>query len=324
MKLPGAFDLGELIDRLDPRRYATGNLTNANLLGTRSVYILPTGHGLLFALVLMALLVGAMNYSNALAYLLTFLLASLAVVSLLHTQRNLLHLRVTILAGEPVFVGESATFRVCVQNDHAQRPALRVEAKDQTPLMFDVPAHDTHCAALSVASRTRGWLPCPATVLATTYPLGITRAWSRRLLAAARVLVYPRPAEQSVMWAMAGIEGETGPGAVRQGDDFSGLRPYQPGDALARISWKTFARGQGLHTKEFSVPEAETLWLEWETLAPLEVEARLSILTRALLDAEENGQAYGLRLPGVTLQPDQGPEQRRRGLEALALYGAAD
>ena len=50
------------------------------VLGTRQVFILPTRHGLLFMLVLVALALAAVNYSNALAYLLTFLLASMAVV----------------------------------------------------------------------------------------------------------------------------------------------------------------------------------------------------------------------------------------------------
>ena len=41
------------------------------VLGTRQIYILPTRHGLLFALVLVALALAAVNYNNALAYLLT-------------------------------------------------------------------------------------------------------------------------------------------------------------------------------------------------------------------------------------------------------------
>jgi len=80
------------------------------VLGTRQIYILPTRHGLLFTLVLVALALAAINYSNALAYLLTFLLASMAVVSLLHTQRNLLKLHVSVAGStarrsrSPVFI----------------------------------------------------------------------------------------------------------------------------------------------------------------------------------------------------------------------------
>ena len=64
------------------------------VLGRRQLYMLPTRHGLLFALVLAVLLLAAINYGNGLAYALTFLLASVAVVSMLHTHRNLHRLRI--------------------------------------------------------------------------------------------------------------------------------------------------------------------------------------------------------------------------------------
>jgi uncharacterized protein (DUF58 family) len=40
-----------------------------------------------------------------------------------------------------------------------------------------------------------------------------------------------------------------------------------------------------------------------------------------VLQAEDFGQGYGLRLPGVVLPPSRGEAHRARCLEALALYG---
>ena len=290
------------------------------VLGTRQIYILPTRHGLLFALVLVALALAAVNYSNALAYLLSFLLASMAVVSLLHAQRNLLKLRVTAAGGDPVFAGEAAALRVCLHNDGGARYALQLESAHATVAPFDVPARDTRCVVLSVPALRRGWLDCPPLTLASVFPLGITRAWSRRLTLPARCLVYPKPADEAPWQTAQGAEGESRPGAMLDGEDFAGLRAYQPGDTLARISWKTLARGQGLHTKEFHAPLAESMWLDWDALAPHDTETRLSLMCRAVLDAEDSGLAYGLRLPGVLLEPDSGAAHRHRCLEALALH----
>lgn len=290
-------------------------------LGSRQIYILPTRPGLLFALVLMALLLAAVNYTNALAYLLTFLLASLAIVSILHTQRNLLHLRVIPGGGPPVFAGEAAQFRICLHNDGARhRRGVRVESATVATPAVDVAERDVVCVTLPLPATQRGWLACPPFVLATHYPLGLMRAWSRRLAPAARTLVYPRPAEHAALplTAMADVEGAHG--ARIEGEDYSGLRAYQTGDSPARISWKTLARGQGLHTKDFSATASENLWLEWETFAPHDPETRLRLLCRALLDAESAGRAYGLRLPGFTAAPDRGEAHRHRCLEALALY----
>jgi uncharacterized protein (DUF58 family) len=290
------------------------------VLGTRQIYILPTRHGLLFTLVLMALALAAVNYSNALAYLLTFLLASMAVVSLLHAQRNLLKLRISAGGGDPVFAGEPAALRVCLHNGGGARYALRIESAHVTLAPFDVPAHDTRCVVLSVPTVKRGWLNCPPLILASVFPLGITRAWSRRLTLPARCLVYPKPADEALWQTAAGSEGESRPGVILDGEDFTGLRPYQPGDTLARISWKTLARGQGLHTKEFHAPLAESVWLDWDALVPHDAETRISLMCRAVLEAEDSGLAYGLRLPDVVLAPDSGAAHRHHCLEALALH----
>lgn len=289
-------------------------------LGTRQIYILPTRHGLLFALVLAALLLAAINYSNALAYLLTFLLASLAIVSLLHTQRNLLGLSVTATGCEPVFAGEPAVFHVCVRNAAAARAGLRIETRVAPAPRFDVPAADTRCVALRVPTARRGWLACPPLSLATHYPLGIARAWSRRLTLPARCLVYPQPAEHADWRAVSAVDGEATGAVAREGEDFAGLRAWQAGDPLARISWKTLARGQGLYTKEFGAPAAESVWIEWQAFSAPDTETRLGLMTRALLDAEDGGLRYGLRLPGCEIEPANGGPHRDRCLEALALY----
>ena len=293
---------------------------NEVVLGTRQIYILPTRHGLLFALALLVLLLASINYANALAYLLTFLLASMAIVSFLHSQQNLLRLGVTASAGEPVFAGEPAMFRICIQNPGQVRFALRVEARDGLVPAFDVPARDTHCVALAIPTHRRGYLDLPSFVLASVYPLGISRAWSRRLQMPVRMLVYPKPADVADVTRLPGTNGEAPDTTVVGGDDFTGLRPYQPGDALARISWKTLARGQGLHTKEFSAPLSENIWFDWDMCAVDDAETRLSILTRALIDADAAGLVYGLQLPGARIEPANGEAHRRRCLEALALH----
>ena len=98
--------LHQLSQRLNFRRFFVGEGPQPPpyQLRHRNVYILPTKQGLIFAVLLMLMLIGAINYNNNLAYLMTFLLASLSVVAILHTYRNLLRLLVTIGHIEPRFV----------------------------------------------------------------------------------------------------------------------------------------------------------------------------------------------------------------------------
>ena len=90
------------------------------------VYILPTGVGLVFALMSFAMLLGSMNYNNNLSFLLTFLLAGLGFVAMHQCQRNLVGLEIAFAGVEPVFAGQSLRFRVILHNpDDQPRIGLR-------------------------------------------------------------------------------------------------------------------------------------------------------------------------------------------------------
>jgi len=294
------------------------------VLGSRQIFILPTRHGLMFGTVLGALLIAAINYANALVYLLTFCLAAMAVVSILHTQRNLLGLRVAVTGADPVFAGETASFQVCVTNPGRERTALRIESGALRSAWFDVPARDTRCVPLTIPATRRGYLVFPPMIMTTHYPVGLARAWSRRVVLPSRCVVYPRPADDATARLVPGaVDGDDLGTNHPGGDDYSGLRRYQPGDAPARISWKTLARGRGLYAKEFSAPQAHSLMLDWDSFPNTDPEERLSLLTRAVLDAEHDGYRYGLRLPALLLPLDRGNAHRDRCLEALALHGLA-
>ena len=71
-------------------------------LQSRRVYILPTGVGLVFALMAFAMLLGSMNYNNNLSFLLTFVLIGLGFVSMHQCQRNLVGLEVSFAGTDPV------------------------------------------------------------------------------------------------------------------------------------------------------------------------------------------------------------------------------
>ena len=59
------------------------------------VYILPTGVGLVFALMTFAMLLGSMNYNNNLSFVLTFILVGIGLVSMHQCQRNLVALELS-------------------------------------------------------------------------------------------------------------------------------------------------------------------------------------------------------------------------------------
>ncbi|NNL99410.1 MAG: DUF58 domain-containing protein, partial [Gammaproteobacteria bacterium] len=154
------------------------------------------------------------------------------------------------------------------------------------------------------------------------YPLGLVRAWAYLELPG-RCVVYPRPDGRLPVPADTGQDGLEGASDAAGREDFADLRAWQPGDTPRAIAWKVLARSDELVVKRFS-GAAAPVWLDWQATATLrDTEARLSQLARWALDADRGGQPCGLRLPGLTLEPDTGGHWRDAALTALAEFDGA-
>lgn len=293
------------------------------LLDRRHVYILPTRHGVIFGLVLLGTLVGSINYNLSLGFALTFLLAGLGVVAMLHTWRNLADLAVAVGKATPVFVGENARF-VILLADHSGRERLAISTRSgkQAPAYADVPADGRGSLELVRAAKTRGKFALGGFSVFTEFPLGLYHAWSQ-VEVAASCLVYPQPAPPGLpLPPPMGVERSGGRRTAAGDEDFSGLRAYQEGDSPRRVDWKASARAPAMLTKQFQGEAQAQLWLDWNFMSRGDAERQLSQLTRWVLDAHAAGLAYGLRLPDAEIQPGLGEAHYRSCLEALALSGS--
>ncbi len=285
------------------------------------IYILPSRYGIMFAILLFLMLIGSVNYGNNPAFLLTFFLASLAVNSIYMTWRNLRGLQIQYLGCEAVFRTQKAQFRFRLKTgDSRQMPAIQLSFEQGEAIVEDIRDTAGVLVTLSYDSENRGRLDPGRLVISTRYPLGLFRAWCY-VDSQAECLVYPAPGTR---WQAqsTGQEGERNPGEKGRGsEDFAGLRGYRNGDSPKQIDWKTLARERGLYTKEFVGEQAQSRWLDWYQMAGGDSEQKLSLLCRGVLDSEQAGTAYGLRMPGHILEPDIGQRHKQVCLQALALYG---
>jgi len=292
------------------------------VLTQRRIFVLPSRAGLAYAASIGLMLLGAINYNLSLGYALVFLLTGLGLVALLHTFRNLVQLEISPGRTDPVFAGETAHFGVVLRNRREQdRYAIRSHLGGGTIVLTDVPAAATVSLRLPVTAARRGWFRPGRITLQTGYPLCLIRAWSY-IEPDMRCLVYPKPEIDAPPLPFATVGDTNGSRAGKGTEDFSGLRPYTPSDSPRHIAWKAVAREQPFLIKQFMGASSAEIWLDWcELPSDLPVEARLSRLTRWLLDAHTAGYAFGLRLGGQEFPPDQGERHFRSCLEALALYG---
>ena len=292
-------------------------------LGQRRIFIVPSRGGLLFALALVVMLLGAINYNLALGHALVFLLAGLGIAGMIHTFRNLFGLIITPGHCEPVFAGQTAFFPLALDNDRrAPRLALELAAQAGLPVEAAIDSLSQTRVRVPLQADQRGWLPLPRVRLSTHYPLGLFTAWAY-LQPEMRCLVYPKPLAAPLPEARPALSNSTQHGEGGQ-EDFAGFRPRQPADSLRHVAWKASARNGGegpLLVKEFAGGADSELIVDWQDTDPaLPADTRLGLLTGWILAAETAGMRYGLRLPDFALPPTSGEQHRRRCLEALALF----
>jgi uncharacterized protein (DUF58 family) len=288
------------------------------------VYILPTRFGYGFAALTLVMILAAMNYSNSMAFALTFLLIGLGLVAMHHTHANLVNVEVRSGAVAPVFAGEVAHFEI-----HVHNPARRVRysvsvgwPRAPVAATADLAAGNAGTLKLPLPARRRGWLPARVFAVSTEFPLGMFHAWTWLELDMA-CLVYPAPAAPGREPPPArGLGGQLA--GSRQGlDEFAGLRNYQRGDTPRAIHWKSFPKLQQPMVKQFHETMDREFWLDWDELPELDAEHRLSQLTRWVLEAEGQHLSYGLRLPGTRIAPSRGATHQHACLKALALHDDA-
>lgn len=283
-------------------------------LHRRRIYIVPTGFGLGFSVLLLVMLAGALNYSNNAALLLTCLLGAASAASMLVAFRNLDGLRLANIRAGHAVAGDPLT--ITLEFDSARlRQGIRVDLGDHT-VAFALDGRASAATQLSVPTEMRGWQRLPRMRLWTSWPLGMFRAWS-----------WLRPEQSALVWPRAE---ENGPAPrapaddarhlqLHRGDDLAALRDYRVGDPRRHIAWKSSARHENLLVKQFEQPQSRAQWqLDWRQLGGMENEARIARLARWLDEADAQRCSYSLWLPGDEIPSSSGPLHYARCMDALA------
>ncbi|MBT8079238.1 MAG: DUF58 domain-containing protein [Gammaproteobacteria bacterium] len=293
-------------------------------LASGRIYILPTGVGLVYALMTFAMLLGSMNYNNNLSFVLTFVLVALGLVSMHQCQRNLVNLEISFAGVEPVFAGQSADFRIAVTNrSRNYRHHIQIYNGDAKSQFDDIGPGESKIFELEVPTEQRGWVRLPRFGIRTLFPFELFRAWAW-LHMDLQGLVYPKPVDMAPAPPASQVAQGSRKHDARGEEDFAGLRRFHDGDSPRLVAWKAYARSNELLSKQFSGTDISTLWIEFAAASADDLESRLSVLSRWVIDADAQFRSYGLRMPTAEYPPSHGAGHRHRCLEALALYKLPD
>ena len=287
------------------------------------IFIVPTLQGGLLLLVALLILLLAINFDSALNYALGFWLIAMLWASVHLTYRNLSGLSITGRIGSLVEVGQMAEITLSLSAKRYQNRGVFELIHEQWGVVSVAMTGQTVTLRLPLLASSRGPITPPRFRIESRFPFGLIVAWSN-LKIDVQAWAYPKAQQFDRHLAGGGREDEQDNHSdqfYRAGsEDFHSLRPYVAGDSIHRLHWSSFSRDQ-LVVKAFTDYQSANECLDWAQFPGLADESRLSALAYYSQVLAEQNQAYALRLPGLELAVNQGPEQLDRVRRVLAEYG---
>ena len=319
------FTLAGIRNKLKPRLnlWLSRRIPAANsvTLSHKSIFILPTGFGMAWFILLIILFLFGTNYQNNLVMGLSFLLLSMFNTCILYSYRNLAGLTLSSctstansFAGQPSYI----PILLSTQN-HAYE--VKLNFNNQPVEIAKKVISQPLPAQLTVLQTSRGRLKPGRLKVESRYPLGLCRAWSYVDLDLEQI-IFASPIQSNDSLAANTLDnsGTKDSGKFVTGvDEYSGLRAYVAGESLKQVAWKQWAQGRGMLLKEFQQPQGAPMWL---TLDEASTELELSISKLAWLTEQLSSkqQVFGLKLGAVSVEPANGEAHRVAVQTHLALY----
>ena len=287
-------------------------------LGYRQIFILPTAFGWLLGVLMFAMLMGSLNFNNNLGLLTTFIVAGIALMSMLVAYRNLEGIEISGTSAPPVFAGDPLEINVRLAESSGHHRLGVTIAGPSGSTTGQLAAGRAESIQLAIPTVRRGRLQPGRLRIQTRHPLGLFEVWSW-FWPEREFLVWPRPAAHPPPLPI----GQAHTGSPRPGDEsdeFHGLRDWREGDPLHRSAWKASQRHQTLLARQFTQFDNEDLQLKLDAAPGRDLEERLSVLAAWVIEADQRGLLYTLDLGAVRIGPDQGESHRVRCLDALAEH----
>lgn len=275
--------------------------------------MIPNRFGMAMCFLFLFFTVTGAHYSNNLIFLFAFIVVSFLLIAILQTAKNLRGIDVLSVRLPNGFPTEPSAVDILVCNTkNIEKFGLGLQFKEQKD----------HVIVHEISPQDKKWVSHPFRLpgkrgsyralrikVFTDAPYGLFYGWYY-LSPSAEGIVYPRP---------SGLPHDSKT-PLSLGSDFSGIKEYQEGDPLQRISWKQSAKREDLLVKEFDdeTPASEVFKLE--DCPQSDIEGQLSQLALWLTQAEANHKTYALVLREPIAALGRGETHLHQCLAELGVY----
>lgn len=296
--------------------------------------IRPAGY--IFHLIAFLVLLAAFNTGTNLLYLLMGGVISLILISIFLAGFNLR--KVTGKCEAPPYAERGSPFYVQVRVENRKRlfPAigLRLEraadASRDLGYVLKLPAQRAGRLQIEEQFHRRGAHRLPEYRIASGFPFGLFDRF-QSIESQVEVLVHPRiRTVRTVAFAQQSGARYLARQASGDGDEYFGLREYQPGDDMRHIAWRISARMGEWMIREWARDNSRFVIFALDTAMDGDVEdfeARFEDaveLTASLaVTMLHRHYSVGIACGGKIIEPAEGTSQERRILDWLARIEAA-
>ncbi|MCP5077494.1 MAG: DUF58 domain-containing protein [Psychromonas sp.] len=253
----------------------------------------------------------ATNYNNNVIFMLACLLFAVALLSAGLTYKNMLGIEGVQWRVKPSFAGGKASYQLHLVE---QADTDHFELKCQEQVVAHLQKQQNGYLDIEIETQNRGYFQATELFLHSCWPLGL---WTVSLVLPTlpRCLVYPALLGEQAL----PIEDQFSLDQLAL-DEVSGLDEYQVGDNTRRIDWKASARSEQLLIKTVAGDETQqTLWLSDDAVNHSDQELILSQLAVWVVECQQAGLHYGVKVGDEKCQPSSGEAHRLTSLTMLAL-----
>lgn len=300
-------------------------LQKTHQLNHKNIFIFPSWFGITFIAFSVLLFILGTNYQNNLIILMSFLVASLFTLVMLHSYSNLAGLTISASGTIKGYVGQSINLPVCftyIKDSRALNLSLKMPQAQTTVFKKVEPTE-----SLTLTIKNRGVFKVERMQLMSEFPLGLFRTWTY-LKFPITFIVYPSPLAcqlpvKSFSPAEQSSEGDSEQRSI-SGEDFYELSQYRPGDPLSQVAWKQVAKGRGWQVKRYATPRTpDKNALKLQDMPSDNIETKLSHLCFLALEYHQANLPFSMELADYVIPVSSGKAHLNRCLEALARWDVA-
>lgn len=304
-------------DEWAKKRNRAGNLQTLN---SRNIYILPSGFGCIYGLVVIILFLISINYQINTVFLMTFLLITVGLVSAWEAHANFNYLSFRLIAIEDAEQGTPAKIVIFIHPNNKSRFGIEFQIASQPKIRLEKVPPEGVQFIIPIETKERGYFSIPRVNISSLYPFGIFRVWSYAYFEE-NYYVYPQPIDPG-FWPDPCIYQDIKKNYTLGDEEFYDLKLVEnPWTEPHLIAWKIAAKGQGWYLKTMASNEADFWLFKLTDLTANNLEKKLQYLSYWLQTAESKNLFYALQLTTSSrIQFGRGKEHLKDCLRQLALY----